>query len=92
MKNTSDSNQRGLSVYKLNEVHVCTLIETEPGFWEIVSSAGKRRIGSFDKAKKLTDDFMTLLGKDCERTNVLECSQQILTQRFTEFLNYRMVG
>jgi hypothetical protein len=92
MKKTGKGPENGFLIYKLEEQYICTLIETAPDSWEIVCTAGKRRIGSYLKAKKLTDEFVALYSKCCGGKSDPGQKEQILNNRFAEFLEYRMVG
>jgi hypothetical protein len=91
MKKTSQA-EKGFILYKMEEEYVCSLVETAPDSWEIVCTAGKKRIGSFVKAKKLTDEFVALYIKCCSSKSDPKQREEVLNSRFQEFLDYRLVG
>jgi hypothetical protein len=84
--------EKGMFVYKLDEMHVCSLVETEPDSWEIVCLVRKKRLGTYSKAKKLTDDFVGMLKNFCEQLPGKTLSEQQLTLRFDEFIAYRLIS
>jgi hypothetical protein len=92
MKPRNNQTDNGFVVYKQDEHYVCALIETAPDSWEIVCTAGKRHIGSYDKAKKLTEEFVALYIKCCGSQSDPRQREEMLNDRFREFLEYRMVG
>ncbi len=92
MKRTRHNEEKGFLIYKLGEQYLCTLIETSPDSWEIVCKAGKKCIGNYTRAKKITDEFVALYIKCCGGNSDPKFQEEVLNSRFQEFLNYRMVG
>ncbi|HEV7230534.1 MAG TPA: hypothetical protein VGO45_04350 [Bacteroidia bacterium] len=92
MEKAIHNTNKGMFIFRLDELHVCTLVETAPDCWEMICCSGKKRIGSYSKARKLTDDFVSMLNVCFTRLPEMKKSEQMLTQRFEEFLEYRMVS
>jgi hypothetical protein len=92
MKQAIHNTQQGMFIYKLDEIHVCTLVETGPDCWELVCCSGKKCIGTYTKARRLTEDFVSMLQVSFIRKPEMKASNELLQERFEEFLSYRMVG
>ena len=83
---------QGMLIYRLDEIHVCTLVETGPDTWDLVCCSGKKSLGSYTRARKLTDDFVRMLDICFLRLPEMRSSSHLLRERFEEFVQYRMVG
>lgn len=84
---------KGMFVYHLGNIHVCSLVETEPDSWEIVCmSVRKKRVGSYSKARKLTDDFIGMLLTASQKLKLMDLSEETVINRFDEFVAYRRVN